>query len=502
MLDLHTHLFNARYVPLASVIANAMGKDESHLANQVARLLEALTGSSYPEQISLVEQQFQDEDAHDEYRLEQFWSITEHELLAATGSLDGMSKGASALHGESLAAPVFGLLRSSNLMDIIESLSKIDYAAEGWAGALPSAYATVASYKSLEASLLFGDFLAWAKSVVKKALRVVTALMDPKAWGEVENYLEFFLTMLKSEETMLAKVLAGYGNDLPPLQISHYMMDMQMAYALHKPPYYSFHPVQVDRMQTLQRSNPSRVFGFSAFDPRRDDWRLRAEESLAKGFLGFKFYPAMGYKPTGNDPDIQARVDAFFDFCVERDAAIFVHCTPQGFQTRLKQGAYAHPKHWRDVLGNTRWSKLRLCLGHAGGGRMENGSLKSPGWMADSDKEWADTDNFARIVTELCTTHPNVYCEIGYITALFENDKREIFVANIERARRAAVEGNLPYDLLDKMAYGSDWHMPDMVDNTRKYLDVFLEIMNRDTYKGYLDQFFWKNAYRFLKLPS
>lgn len=36
MLDLHTHLFNARYVPLASVIANAMGKDEGHLANPVA----------------------------------------------------------------------------------------------------------------------------------------------------------------------------------------------------------------------------------------------------------------------------------------------------------------------------------------------------------------------------------------------------------------------------------------------------------------------------------
>lgn len=212
ILDLHTHLFNARYVPLASIIANAMGKDESLLANHVARLLEALTGSSYPEQAPLVEQEFQDEDVLDEYRLEQFWSITEHELLAATGSLDGISNGASALHGESLAAPIFGLLRSSNLMDIIESLSEIDYAAEGWAGKLPSIYATVTSYESLEASLLFRDFLDWAKSVVKKALRVVTALMDPKAWGEAENYLEFFLTMLKSEETMLAKVLAGYGN--------------------------------------------------------------------------------------------------------------------------------------------------------------------------------------------------------------------------------------------------------------------------------------------------
>ncbi|MBK7462482.1 MAG: hypothetical protein IPJ50_06855 [Betaproteobacteria bacterium] len=502
ILDLHTHLFNARYVPLASVIANAMGKDESHLANHVARLLEALTGSAYPEPETLAALQFQDEDALDEYRLEQVWNITRHELLAATGSLNGMDKGVSALQGESLAAPAFGLLRSSELMGIIEDLSKVDYAAEGWMGTLPPAYTPVIPYESLDASSLFGGFLDWAKGVVKKALRVVTTLMEPKAWGEAENYLEFFLTMLKSEESMLKKVFVGYGNGLPPLQISHYMMDMQMAYALHKPPYYAFHPVQVDRMQTLRRTNPGRVFGFSAFDPRREDWRTRAEDSLSKGFIGFKFYPAMGYKPTGNDPNIQGRIDAFFDFCVAQEAAVFVHCTPQGFQTRLKQGAYAHPKHWRDVLANPRWKALRLCLGHAGGGRMENGDLKSPGWMAKSDEEWEDTDNFARIVTELCVIYPNVYCEIGYITELFETDKLEVFVVNIERARKAAREANRPYELLDKMAYGSDWHMPDMVDNTRKYLDIFLGIMNREAYRSHLDPFFWQNAYRFLKLPS
>jgi hypothetical protein len=502
ILDLHTHLFNARYVPLASIIANAMGKDESQLANHVARLLEALTGSSYPEPKPLMAPKFQDEAALDEYRIEQIWNITNHELLAAIGSLDSMNMGVTALKGESLAAPTFGLLRSSELMSIIDDLSKVDYAAEGWAGTLPATYVSVVLYESLDAPLLFGDFIDWAKGVVKKALRVVTLLMDPTAWGEAENYLEFFLTMLKSEEAMLAKVFSGYGQHLPPLQIAHYMMDMQMAYVGHKTPYYPFHPVQVSRMQALQRMNPARVFGFSAFDPRRDDWLTRAEDSLSKGFIGFKFYPAMGYKPTGNNSDIQARIDAFFDFCVARDAAIFVHCTPQGFQTRHKQGRYAHPKYWKEVLANNRWNTLRLCLGHAGGGRMQNGDLKSPGWMAESDTEWKDPDNFARIVADLCVTYPNVYCEIGYITELFEDEKLEIFVANIERARKAANESNCPYELLDKMAYGSDWHMPHMVDNTRKYFNIFLKIMNLDTYRSHIDRFFWQNAYQLLRLPS
>ena len=42
VVDLHTHLFNARYMPLESVIASAMNKEESKLADYVAKLLYAL----------------------------------------------------------------------------------------------------------------------------------------------------------------------------------------------------------------------------------------------------------------------------------------------------------------------------------------------------------------------------------------------------------------------------------------------------------------------------
>ena len=89
-----------------------------------------------------------------------------------------------------------------------------------------------------------------------------------------------------------------------------------------------------------------------------------------------------------------------------------------------------------------------------------------------------DADNFARIVADLCATYPNVYCELGYITELLDDPTaRELLVANIERARAEAERP--PHDFLDKVAYGSDWHMPSMVDNTARYLDVFVDIMNR-----------------------
>ena len=114
-------------------------------------------------------------------------------------------------------------------------------------------------------------------------------------------------------------------------------------------------------------------------------------------------------------------------------------------QTKEKKGLNAHPKHWRALLEHERWRDLRLCLGHAGGGRASNLGVSSAGWMADNDAEWSDADNFARIVADLCATYPNVYCELGYITELLDDPTaRELLVANIERARAEARQNGRP----------------------------------------------------------
>lgn len=43
VVDLHTHLFNARHLPLESIIAGAMGAWSSPLARPLAKLLYLLT---------------------------------------------------------------------------------------------------------------------------------------------------------------------------------------------------------------------------------------------------------------------------------------------------------------------------------------------------------------------------------------------------------------------------------------------------------------------------
>ncbi|MFC7205555.1 hypothetical protein ACFQOZ_00690 [Comamonas endophytica] len=90
---------------------------------------------------------------------------------------------------------------------------------------------------------------------------------------------------------------------------------------------------------------------------------------------------------------------------------------------------------------------------------------------------------------------------MAYLAQLMQGDGFAPFEANLRRARQDAASAGRPYELLEKMAYGSDWHMPDVITRTRRYLDLFLEWMNQPEYAPYREAFFWKNAYRYLRLP-
>ena len=134
VVDLHTHLFNARYLPLESVIASAMKKDESKLADYVAQLLYALAGSSYADAQDLRADHplpFTPEDA-DEHYLEQIWDVVRAGLMERVPAdmIAGRSP-ADLLDQSWDDAPAEPGL-SEELVGIIDQLASIDYAAEGW----------------------------------------------------------------------------------------------------------------------------------------------------------------------------------------------------------------------------------------------------------------------------------------------------------------------------------------------------------------------------------
>ena len=493
ILDLHVHLFNARYLPLASIIADAMKKDESRLARGVAKLLYALTGSAYETPVPLAAPAAMLRAGGGDPYLDAIWEVTRHELLLATRSPSLMRSAHSTSETRADSALPIARMLDSELMAIIREPDEIDYVAEGWVeDAEDTTAASTAPFASRNALSILGT----SERIVKKSLRIVVALMDPHAWGEVHDYLEFFFTMLRNEDRMVEKLYSAYGDGLPPIEAVHYMMDMQLAYPVPAPPYYPFQNDQIRRMQELQRRFPGKIYGFCAFDPRRESCRGIADEARKRGLIGFKFYPSLGYKPSGTaDATLQTRIDDFFQYCVDHSMPIFVHCTPVGFQTRKQEGGNAHPKYWEPVLA--RHPDLRLCFGHAGGGRASNGDLVSAGWDATTDAEWKHDDNFARIVANLCTRYEHVYCEFGHLTDLQEPGGADRFLRNIDLARE---EHAGPWDLLDKLAYGTDWHMPAMTDNIREYLGIFLDIFERAEYAPYRERFFWQNGYRYLGL--
>jgi hypothetical protein len=487
IVDLHAHVFNARCIPLASIIANAMGDECNALAAALGWLLQAITESSYRAKAPKTPLSASRATA---YYVDQICNVVDFELRIASGA-DGGAR------SRAMTASELRRVEQSALMDAVRQL----------------AVARGASQRSVDDATVgfktFGALSGWARDTVRNGLDETIKRMPEAAWGEHENYAEFFYNMLLAEEHLAERLRDDYGSGLPPLRFVHHMMDMEKAYACNEVPPYAFWPTQMRRMETLQRHLSGSMLGFSAFDPRRDDWEAHATEALRMtGFLGFKFYPALGYKPIGNaDPRIEMNVRGFFEFCIARDVPVFTHCTPKGFETLHHQGLNTHPIRWRALLASKGMAKLRLCLGHAGGETMCNKDpdtgveVCSPGWMAADEAQWNEPDNFARIVVELCGTYENVYCELAYLTALLGRGKagREAlrrFEQNLAFARDATA--SMTYQFDDKLAYGSDWHMPSMVGNVRRYLDVFLQLRGQ----GKLDErFFWKTAYRYLRLP-
>jgi predicted TIM-barrel fold metal-dependent hydrolase len=491
ILDLHTHLFNARYMPLGRVIADKMGKSESKLADITAKLLWHLTGSKS----SLLAK-----DAHvneravknNETFVDLIWAVADFELAAIPPEpIDPQHiKNFSLEHGHSK------VILESKLAKIIDRLNDIAYEDEGLdIDALMFIDENLLTPKNLSPNIMSFKFNTWEKAV-KKALHAVSKLCENVEDGG--DFIEFLWTMLHAEEVLFEKLTDSYGMYKDKMRFVHFMMDMEKAYKQPAKVYYPFFPQQLQNMKKLQLQHPEKIIGFSAFDPRRDNWENIADASNASGFSGYKFYPAMGYLPyEDSDLAVRDRIDKFFAYCVERDRPIFVHCTPIGFETKEHYGLNTHPKHWANVL--LKFPDLRLCFGHAGGGQADRddaaGKKKYYGWTAKTSAQWEDPDNFARIIATLCTQYKNVYCEVAYIIELLQGeDWVNSFITNLETARKNTGQ----YDLMKKIAYGSDWDMPSMVDHTLPYLEVFLNIFSKPEYTPYRERFFSETGYEFL----
>jgi predicted TIM-barrel fold metal-dependent hydrolase len=313
--------------------------------------------------------------------------------------------------------------------------------------------------------------------------------------------------------------------DKSPLMVSH-MMDLGPVYDQHPSgtELLDFEKKQVPRMAEFQSRPGSHMIYFVAYNPYRDYWDGqnpgRARELVRSaidehGAWGVKVYPPSGYRPIGNQikgrpTGIRSRIagqqwDAHYGhlpgdknraldknleelllWCIKKDVPVFVHAGTGEFEAQKGYGFYhSDPSFWRDFLKDH--PTLRLCLGHAGGADYWFGGGKASGW--------------GQLVYELCRTYPNVYCEITTHAELVSANRQAYFVDRLAKSfddSQKQADKPYKYSFGKKLIYGTDWYLPDASDRDTVLLATQRAFLHKKLRRHYKDYFFG-NALRYLK---
>ncbi len=374
------------------------------------------------------------------------------------------------------------------------------------------------------------------------------ALETPDSKKDPLRFLVRFLWLLTQSDAEMTKYFHYEFRNTPgriSLQVSH-MMDLGPVYnqPAEGTTLLDFDRKQVRRMEAFQARPGSGLVYFVAYNPYRDYLpggqpgdALRLVQTAVKkhGARGVKFYPPSGYRPAGNsifsppsgprsraaraqwdarylglgdaagrNQALDRNVEELLLWCIAEDVPVFVHSGTGEFEARKGYGLYhSNPKFWRQFLeahpqrnrdGTISPCRLRLCLGHAGGGDFWFGETKHPDWGED--------------VYDLCREFPNVYCEITTHSDLTDPDRQAYFVDTVSRLIKGTHPAASPkpkhrfparYDFGKKLLYGTDWYLPDSAERR----DVLIATEQAFLHQGlvkYYQEYFGRNARRYLKL--
>lgn len=353
--------------------------------------------------------------------------------------------------------------------------------------------------------------------------------------GSLLQMLIFFLSMFLSERNRYRALQSDYAKGKPddghdPLHMVTLLPDMRRAFERTvggrlKRPYFSARD-QVKRGAALARESDGVLIPFGTIDPfRGDSWIDNVERAQRIGITGFKIYPPMGFRPISpiqisddpmfapielskeekyklyirnisvkNDPQTERVMGEIVSYCAENNLQLFAHCTPLGFEATEGFGTNCHPVFWASAMEAYGAQNLRLCLGHGGGATK----VDFGGWLAE-DEDWEKT--MAYRGTLMCQRYPNVYMGLGYLIPLLHSEQRDQVLDRLERILTSPIVGS--YAMADKFIFGTDWSMPQIIGKTRSFLNIFYEFFERPAFIGTdtPERVMRKNAQSYLNIP-
>jgi len=473
VIDVHTHVFNARDLPLIGIL-NALGAPRP-----VAVVVAEALLLSMP-----------DEEAAP--NLEAIADRVEHPKIRELSSLQRN------ILGEFVETSRLDLLRQ------VATYLKVE----------PDV--TLVAETMAKVGLPADDNLPqWAR---------IQELTVAKDLGEVlKGYVRFIGVMIMNHEEIVALLKSSYPNtDL----FVHHMMDMEVAY--DDKPMTPF-PDQIRAMKKLDAAFPGELMHFVAFDPfRRTSALTWATKAVTDdGAVGLKIYPPSGYRAADNEKysfppkpgwfeiwgkqrwkarygnwtedALDKTLEGAYQWAATNCVPILTHCTPHGFEADKDYGLMADPFFWAEALSKKENANLALCFGHAGG---EAYWFSDP---ADDAKQNAkppgDPWQFGNQVVEMCLTYPNVYCEVGYLDPILDPRKMDLLVRRLEAIiERPSMDGT--WRLGSKIMFGTDWHMLYKEAGYEEYLAKWDEVIKRVANGAWRQAFFGGNAKKSLRLAD
>jgi len=305
----------------------------------------------------------------------------------------------------------------------------------------------------------------------KRIIQLLTFLLHRGKFSKTHEMIDIFNAMLFDVGEILRQESEEAGIKLTtPL-----MMDMDQATdKLFKSELN--YGIQIEIMKRIAKKHYGTIMPFIGYDPRRQDANKIVVFSLmAKGMLGIKMYPKLGFHPSPqsivNSFDVNGKLDDMYEYCVTNSIPITTHCSPGGAYSegligkREERNTLVHPSAWEEVL--KRHPTLYLNLGHFGGN-----------W------KWAEH------AIKLMEAYPNVYGDISYHDLAHKDPDAYFKVFNSSK---------MPHD---RLMFGSDWSMIRHTYTIKEFMKPFKENIKSRV----RNKIFYENALNFLfpenKIPD